>query len=111
MIESFLTNNHQTEIFKNVRKIAKNLFLLIHFADEMNYFNKCLNGRQKKAVHRILCAHGRPIPYILFGPPGTGKSVTVVESILQVFKRIKCSRILACAPSNSAADLIVCIII
>lgn len=73
----------------------------------MKYFNTCLNERQQKAVHRILCAYGRPTPYILFGPPGTGKSVTVVESILQVLKQIKYSRILACAPSNSAADLIV----
>jgi len=32
--------------------------------------------------------------------------VTVVEAILQIFSRIKHSRILACAPSNSAADLI-----
>ena len=77
------------------------------YSDDMVYFNKRLNERQKKAVHRIVCARGRPIPYVLFGPPGTGKSVTVVESILQVFKRISHSRILACAPSNSAADLIV----
>jgi len=33
--------------------------------------------------------------------------MTVVEAILQVLKKIPSSRILACAPSNSAADLIV----
>lgn len=58
-------------------------------------------------MERILAASARPIPYVLFGPPGTGKSVTVVEAILQVLVNIKHSRILACAPSNSAADLIV----
>lgn len=74
--------------------------------DKMKFFNLNLNERQKKAVHRILSACGRPTPYVLFGPPGTGKSVTVVESILQVLKNLKHSRVLACAPSNSAADLI-----
>lgn len=57
---------------------------------------------------RILGAQGRPAPYVVFGPPGTGKTVTLVEAILQVYHLNggNC-RILACAPSNSAADLIV----
>ena len=64
--------------------------------------------RQRAAVARILGAQGRPAPYVVFGPPGTGKTMTVVEGILQVYSLSSGScRILACAPSNSASDLIV----
>ena len=38
--------------------------------------------------------------------PGTGKTVTVVEAIRQLLARYSSARVLACAPSNSAADLI-----
>lgn len=72
----------------------------------MQYYNKSLNPRQRAAVNRILEGQCRPIPYILFGPPGTGKTITVVESILQILRQIPFSRVLACTPSNSAADLI-----
>lgn len=70
------------------------------------FYNKRLNVRQQAAVTRILEGQSRPVPYILFGPPGTGKTVTVVESILQILQQIPSSRVLACTPSNSAADLI-----
>ena len=38
--------------------------------------------------------------------PGTGKTVTIVEAIRQVHDSNVSTRILACAPSNSAADQI-----
>ncbi|SRR6266478_241319 len=38
--------------------------------------------------------------------PGTGKTVTVVEAIKQILRLNPSARVLACAPSNSAADVI-----
>ena len=54
---------------------------------DQQFFNPVLNSRQKSAISRILGAQCRPAPYVLFGPPGTGKTVTLVEAILQVSGR------------------------
>ncbi|NXC35011.1 SDE3 helicase, partial [Campylorhamphus procurvoides] len=64
------------------------------------------NEEQRRAVTHIVTGMSRPAPYLIFGPPGTGKTVTVVEAIKQVWTCFKDARILACAPSNSAADLL-----
>ncbi|KAL5477180.1 hypothetical protein EMCRGX_G023934 [Ephydatia muelleri] len=71
----------------------------------LQFINATLNLQQRRAVEAIVSGACCPVPYILFGPPGTGKTVTVVESILQVYKRDISCKILACTPSNSAADL------
>ncbi|XP_043098693.1 putative helicase mov-10-B.1 [Puntigrus tetrazona] len=74
----------------------------------LSMFNKDLenNPEQKAAVQHILSGTSKPAPYLIFGPPGTGKTVTVVEAIKQVNKSKATTHILACAPSNSACDLL-----
>ncbi|GFW82752.1 RNA helicase Mov10l1 [Trichonephila clavipes] len=73
---------------------------------KMQWKNEKLNWKQKEAVLRIVECRCRPLPYIIFGPPGTGKTITLVESVLQVHENIPESRIIICTPSNSAADLV-----
>ncbi|XP_058980902.1 probable RNA helicase armi isoform X2 [Musca domestica] len=71
----------------------------------MELYNKSIadNPEQLQAVCNIAQGPRNDAPYIIFGPPGTGKTTTLVESILQVFKREK-SKILITASSNSACD-------
>ncbi|KAK7308864.1 hypothetical protein RJT34_05163 [Clitoria ternatea] len=63
------------------------------------------NEEQMNSIAMILGCKGAP-PYVIHGPPGTGKTRTIVEAILQLYKYNKNARILVCAPSNSAADYI-----
>lgn len=52
------------------------------------------NEEQIQAIFNILQGKNLPAPYVIFGPPGTGKTITFVEAILQVKKNLK-TRILA----------------
>lgn len=63
------------------------------------------NPEQKTAVLNILNGTAGTTPYIVFGPPGTGKTVTIVESILQIKKKTT-KKILVCAPANAACDFL-----
>lgn len=64
--------------------------------------NKNLNSSQVAAIESIL---GMEDLMIIHGPPGTGKTTTLVEAIFQLSKKEK--QILVCSPSNSATDLLV----
>ncbi|EKM56518.1 uncharacterized protein PHACADRAFT_160043 [Phanerochaete carnosa HHB-10118-sp] len=66
-------------------------------------------SKNREQLETIAAVVNRPpgsVPFIVFGPPGTGKTVTIVEAIRQILTADPDARILACAPSNAAADLI-----
>ncbi len=70
--------------------------------EEVEFFNKNLNEFQKEAVRRAVCSEKL---FLIHGPPGTGKTTTLIEVIMQHIKKGK--RILATADSNTAVDNIV----
>ncbi|MFY0687317.1 MAG: IGHMBP2 family helicase [Cyclobacteriaceae bacterium] len=61
-----------------------------------------LNESQNKAVNNILSAEDI---CLVHGPPGTGKTTTLIEAICLTVKNEK--QVLVTAPSNSAVDIIV----
>ncbi|XP_039956870.1 putative helicase MOV-10 [Bactrocera tryoni] len=64
------------------------------------------NPEQLQAVKQIVGGANPYAPYIVVGPPGTGKTTTIVEAILQLYiNRPKC-HILITASTNSACDTI-----
>lgn len=60
-----------------------------------------LNSTQETAVNRVLCTRDVAIVH---GPPGTGKTTTLVEAIYETLHREP--QVLVCAQSNTAVDWI-----
>ncbi|PKS11371.1 hypothetical protein jhhlp_003133 [Lomentospora prolificans] len=64
-----------------------------------------LNWEQRKAVQAICQRNYGTMPYLVSGPPGTGKTKTVIETAVQLLKQSqRDTHILLCAPSENAAD-------
>ena len=60
-----------------------------------------LNAAQQSAVNKVLCAKDVAVVH---GPPGTGKTTTLVEAIAETLRREP--QVLVCAQSNMAVDWI-----
>ncbi|KAH9041513.1 P-loop containing nucleoside triphosphate hydrolase protein [Lactarius deliciosus] len=77
--------------------------------DGLPLVNKDIRGdeQQLQTVVSILQQPKGTVPFIIFGPPGTGKTSTVVEGIMQLVRHDASFKILACTPSNAAADVLV----
>lgn len=69
------------------------------------FFEQHLNWEQKKAVESTWLRKHGTLPYLISGPPGTGKTTCLIEIALQIVKNsTTLNHILVCAPSDPAAD-------
>lgn len=72
------------------------------------FFDQELNYEQQKAIESTCSQNYGTLPFLISGPPGTGKTKTIVEIAVQLVKNIaNVSHILLCAPSDPAADTLV----
>jgi ATP-dependent RNA/DNA helicase IGHMBP2 len=94
---------HQKEmfsLFERLHAISGNDKEQIHLEEQsLDFKNKNLNESQQQAVKAIVQNKDMAIVH---GPPGTGKTTTLIEAIIQLIKVEE--KILVSAPSNTAVD-------
>ncbi|KAG9079103.1 hypothetical protein FS749_008829 [Ceratobasidium sp. UAMH 11750] len=109
MIQAVNTSDPRTDIlFPSLADLPADPELQeVHEGQAIRPYNHLLNTNEEQlqAVRRVTNLPAGGPPFIIFGPPGTGKTMTIVECISQLLDKPS-ARILACAPSNSATDLI-----
>lgn len=71
---------------------------------KFQWMNQKVNAEQRAAIKNIVNCSSFPSPYIIFGPPGTGKTSTVIEAIAQIVKLKPLAHILVTAKSNASCD-------
>ncbi|KAJ4361201.1 hypothetical protein N0V95_002082 [Ascochyta clinopodiicola] len=67
-------------------------------------FDHAINYEQAHAVKSMCAVDYGTLPYIISGPPGTGKTKTLVEVAMQLLNSTDVAHMLICAPSEAAAD-------
>ncbi|KAF8948574.1 hypothetical protein BGZ47_004088 [Haplosporangium gracile] len=72
----------------------------------LEFVDPSLNWEQKATVQSIVRNDYGLVPFIISGPPGTGKTKTLTETALQILMNDTQSHILITAPSHSACDTI-----
>lgn len=70
------------------------------------HYNTKLNEHQSRALYSICTSTHAELPYVLKGPPGTRKTRLIAKTIEHLLQIDKNTRVLVCAHSNMAADMI-----
>jgi ATP-dependent RNA/DNA helicase IGHMBP2 len=92
-------NKELYKLFMQLHDAAKEKVAPAVKTSSLSFNNKNLNTSQQQAVAAI--TQNQQI-IIVHGPPGTGKTTTLIEAIVQLIKAGE--KILVSAPSNTAVD-------
>lgn len=92
------------EKFEDVPK--NNVLKSIDEVEKFEWFDEKISSNKEQiiAIKNIVNCTAFPLPFVIFGPPGTGKTSTLVECIAQIIVHKPTSHILISAQSNSACD-------
>jgi ATP-dependent RNA/DNA helicase IGHMBP2 len=99
VLEQLPENKVNNALFEKIHGAKKDEIIPLVLDTHMQFSNNNLNNSQQKAVQAIVQNNGM---LIVHGPPGTGKTTTLIEAIQQLVKQQQ--KILVSAPSNTAVD-------
>ena len=95
-----LAHGNRLAVLRDVLLGARPASFREHKADDL-FYPSALNDSQLAAVRHVVAAQDVAI---IHGPPGTGKTTTLVQTILETIRRER--RVLVSASSNTAVDLL-----
>jgi ATP-dependent RNA/DNA helicase IGHMBP2 len=99
-LESIGNNPHTNLLFETLHATnTKNGAPENYSFENLQFSNQTLNVSQKQAVAAITQNQNL---MVVHGPPGTGKTTTLIEGIVQLLKQDE--KVLVSAPSNTAVD-------
>lgn len=87
------------QLFEQLHGEGNSMKLIELKEQPLSIKNKTLNESQQRAVAAVVANDGL---MIVHGPPGTGKTTTLIEAIVQLVRNDE--KVLVSAPSNTAID-------
>lgn len=99
VLEELEQNKPLFSLFESLHGDTANKQAPLSFSADLSFNNKKLNQSQQQAVAAVI--NNKEVT-IVHGPPGTGKTTTLVEAIYQLVQ--KGEKVLVSAPSNTAVD-------
>jgi len=93
------SNKPLYKLFEQLHDLTANTNSFLPGRISGNFQSKKLNESQQQAVNAIL--QNKEIT-IVHGPPGTGKTTTLIEAVIELIKSGE--KVLVSAPSNTAVD-------